>query len=121
MNGKILDGKKLAEKLNSELSVKIKSAIEKTGATPQLATILVGNDPASKIYVNIKHRTCESVGIKSIIVELEEDIAKEDLLNEIDNLNKDNNINSRKPKSTHIYVFRENFTIKRCRWIKSNY
>jgi methylenetetrahydrofolate dehydrogenase (NADP+)/methenyltetrahydrofolate cyclohydrolase len=92
MNGKILDGKKLAEKLNSELSVKIKSAIEKTGVTPQLATILVGNDPASKIYVNIKHRTCESVGIKSIIVELDEDIAKEDLLTEIDKLNKDNNI-----------------------------
>ncbi|MFW9827308.1 MAG: bifunctional 5,10-methylenetetrahydrofolate dehydrogenase/5,10-methenyltetrahydrofolate cyclohydrolase [Candidatus Thorarchaeota archaeon] len=92
MNGKILDGKKLAEKLNSKLSVKIKSAIEKTGITPQLATILVGNDPASKIYVKIKHRTCESVGIKSIIVELEEGIAKEDLLNEIDKLNKDNNI-----------------------------
>lgn len=92
MSSKILDGKKLAEKLNAELSEKIQSAIQKTGIIPQLATILVGKDPASKIYVNIKHRTCESVGIKSIIVELEENISKDDLLKEIEKLNRDSNI-----------------------------
>jgi len=92
MNNKILDGKILAEKLNSELKEQIKKAIEKTGKQPKLATILVGNDPASKVYVNIKHKTCQEVGIDSIIVELKEDISKEELLYEIDKLNKDSNI-----------------------------
>ncbi|MFX0002528.1 MAG: bifunctional 5,10-methylenetetrahydrofolate dehydrogenase/5,10-methenyltetrahydrofolate cyclohydrolase [Candidatus Hodarchaeota archaeon] len=92
MNNKILDGKKLAEQLNSELEQKIIKAVEKTGITPKLATILVGKDPASKIYVNIKHRTCQSVGIDSLIIELEEDISREELLNEIDKINRDANI-----------------------------
>ncbi|MFX0037907.1 MAG: bifunctional 5,10-methylenetetrahydrofolate dehydrogenase/5,10-methenyltetrahydrofolate cyclohydrolase [Promethearchaeota archaeon] len=92
MNNKILDGKKLAEQLNSELKKKVKEAIEKTGITPRLGTILVGKDPASKIYVNIKHRTCQSVGIDSLIVELEENISREELLNEIDKINRDTSI-----------------------------
>jgi methylenetetrahydrofolate dehydrogenase (NADP+)/methenyltetrahydrofolate cyclohydrolase len=92
MNNKILDGKKLAERLNSELKLEIEKAVELSGIKPKLATILVGKDPASKIYVNIKHKTCQNVGIASIIVELEEDITKDQLLSEIDNLNKDNKI-----------------------------
>ena len=89
MNKKILDGKKLAERLNSELKNKIKKAVEKTGIKPKLATILVGKDPASKLYVNIKNRTCQEVEIDSIIVELDENISKDKLLDEIDKLNKD--------------------------------
>ncbi|MFX1304350.1 MAG: bifunctional 5,10-methylenetetrahydrofolate dehydrogenase/5,10-methenyltetrahydrofolate cyclohydrolase [Promethearchaeota archaeon] len=89
MNNKILDGKKLADKLNSELKEKIKEVIEKTGIKPKLATILVGKDPASKVYVNIKHRTCHEVGIESILIELKEDISKEMLLDEIQKLNRD--------------------------------
>ena len=89
MRDKILDGKKLAEKLNLELKEKVKSAVEKTGIKPKLATILVGKDPASEVYINIKHRTCQEVGFDSIIVDLGEDISKEKLLNEIEKLNKD--------------------------------
>jgi methylenetetrahydrofolate dehydrogenase (NADP+)/methenyltetrahydrofolate cyclohydrolase len=92
MNNKILDGKKLAEELNSELKMRIEKAVEKTGVRPKLATILVGKDPASKIYVNIKHQTCQDVGIDSIIIELEENISKDELLYEIDKLNTDDNI-----------------------------
>jgi len=87
MNNKILNGKRLAEKLNLELKSQIKKAAEKTGIRPKLATILVGNDPASRLYVNIKNRTCQQVGIDSIIVELDENISKDTLLNEIDKLN----------------------------------
>ncbi|NVM37800.1 MAG: bifunctional 5,10-methylenetetrahydrofolate dehydrogenase/5,10-methenyltetrahydrofolate cyclohydrolase [Candidatus Lokiarchaeota archaeon] len=89
MKNKILDGKKLAEKFNTELKEKIKLAVEKTGIKPKLATILVGTDPASKIYVNIKNRTCQEVGIHSIIIELDENISKEGLMDEINKANND--------------------------------
>jgi methylenetetrahydrofolate dehydrogenase (NADP+)/methenyltetrahydrofolate cyclohydrolase len=92
MNNKILDGKKLAERLNSELKSRIEKAVKKTGKKPKLATILVGKDPASKIYVNIKHQTCQDVGIDSVIIELEEKISTNELLHEIDKLNRDDNI-----------------------------
>jgi len=89
MKNKILDGKKLADKLNTELKEKIKQAVEKTGIKPKLATILVGTDPASKIYVNIKNRTCQEVGIDSIIIEIDENISKEGLMDEINKINND--------------------------------
>ncbi|UCD01189.1 MAG: bifunctional methylenetetrahydrofolate dehydrogenase/methenyltetrahydrofolate cyclohydrolase FolD [Promethearchaeota archaeon] len=89
MNDKILDGKKLADKLNTELKEKIKRAVEKTGIKPNLATILVGKDPASKVYVNIKNKTCEQVGIDSTIIELDEDFTKKKILDEIDKLNRE--------------------------------
>ncbi|MFX1347051.1 MAG: bifunctional 5,10-methylenetetrahydrofolate dehydrogenase/5,10-methenyltetrahydrofolate cyclohydrolase [Promethearchaeota archaeon] len=92
MNNKILDGKNLAKKLNSELKKQIKKAVEQSGIRPKLATILVGNDPASKVYVNIKHKTSQDVGIESILLELEENISKEELLYEIDKLNRDSTV-----------------------------
>ncbi|MFX1328850.1 MAG: bifunctional 5,10-methylenetetrahydrofolate dehydrogenase/5,10-methenyltetrahydrofolate cyclohydrolase [Promethearchaeota archaeon] len=92
MNDKILNGKKLATELNSKLKEQISKAIKKTGIKPRLATILVGQDPASKIYVNIKHKTCQEVGIESLIIELDEKVSKERLLNEIDKLNNDSTV-----------------------------
>jgi methylenetetrahydrofolate dehydrogenase (NADP+)/methenyltetrahydrofolate cyclohydrolase len=92
MNDKILDGKKLADNLNIKLKEKIKRAVEKTGIKPKLATILVGKDPASIVYLNRKKRACEQVGIESVIIELEEDISKEKLIEEIDKLNRDPNV-----------------------------
>ena len=89
---KILDGKKLAEKLNLELKNKIDELIKRTKIKPKLATILVGEDPASKVYVNIKHKTCTQVGIESYQVNLSKDINKTDLLNEIEKLNQDTDI-----------------------------
>lgn len=92
MNNKILDGKELADHLNSELKKQIRETVNKTGIIPKLATIIVGKDPASKVYVNIKHKTCQSVGIDSLIVELKENISREELLEEIDKINRDNSI-----------------------------
>ncbi|MCK4370448.1 MAG: bifunctional 5,10-methylenetetrahydrofolate dehydrogenase/5,10-methenyltetrahydrofolate cyclohydrolase [Candidatus Lokiarchaeota archaeon] len=92
MKSKILDGKRLADKLNSELKEKVKQYVEKTGIKPKLATILVGKDPASKIYVNIKNKTCQEVGIDSVIIDLDENISKEGLKNEINKLNNDSTI-----------------------------
>ena len=89
---KILNGRKLADKLNLELKDKIQKTIEQTGVSPTLATILVGEDPASKVYVNIKHKTSAKVGINSIMINLAEDISKEDLKKEIEKLNNDTSI-----------------------------
>lgn len=89
---KILDGRKFADQLNSELKIKIEEAVAKSRLRPKLATILVGQDPASQVYVNIKHRTCEQVGIESLMVELDESISKEDLITEIKKLNNDKSI-----------------------------
>lgn len=90
--GKILDGRKLADKLNLELKNEIDEVIKRTRIKPKLATILVGEDPASKIYVNIKHKTCTQVGIESYQVNLSKDINKTELFNEIEKLNQDANI-----------------------------
>ena len=92
MKRKILDWKRLADKLNSELKEKVKQYVEKTGIKPKLATILVGKDPASKIYVHIKNKTCQEVGIDSVIIDLDENISKEGLKNEINKLNNDSTI-----------------------------
>ena len=89
---KILDGKKLADQLNSELSRKIEDAVSKFQKRPKLATILVGKDPASEVYVNIKHRTCKQVGIDSVMVELDASISKDELVNKIKKLNEDKSI-----------------------------
>ncbi|GAI84713.1 unnamed protein product, partial [marine sediment metagenome] len=90
---KILDGKKLADELNSQLKRNIKEAVEEIGFPPKLVTILVGNDEASKVYVNIKHRTCAQVGIDSQSVILDENISQDNLLEEIRELNNDKSVN----------------------------
>jgi len=92
MKDKILDGKKLANILNLELKEKISTSIEKTGVIPKLVTIIVGNNPSSKVYVNIKQKTCEKVGIKSIIRELNENIPLNQLIEEIIIYNNDPSI-----------------------------
>lgn len=89
---KILDGKKLAEKLNSDLKAEIKNHYEQTGIKPKLAAIIVGEDPASEIYVNMKRKKCEQVGIDSILIKLDKNISVEKLFDEIDKLNNDETV-----------------------------
>lgn len=83
---KILDGKALSLKVANELSEKV-SEYKKNGLHPKLATVLVGDDPASRVYVNLKKKDSEKIGI-----DYEEfyydDISEEDLLSLIDKLNK---------------------------------
>ncbi len=92
MNDKILDGKALAEKLNLALKVKINEAVDRIGIKPKIVTILVGEDPASKVYLNMKKRTSAFVGIESEILELDEHISKEIITEEINKLNKNDNV-----------------------------
>ncbi len=90
--GKILNGKELAQKLNLELRDKITSYIKTSGIHPRLAAVLVGDDPASKLYINIKRKTCSEIGIGSILVDLDKNITKSKLLDEIEKLNKDKSV-----------------------------
>jgi len=89
---KILDGRKLANELNDKLKKEVSEFKKKVGHPPTLATILVGEDPASKIYVNIKHKTCEKVGINSLMVSLPKNAKKVEISEKITELNNDKNV-----------------------------
>lgn len=92
MKIKVLDGKKLALQAEIEIKNQVDELLSK-GITPTLATILVGDDPASETYVRMKRNTCSRVGIKSIAVELPKDTSTEELLSKIDALNIDSSVN----------------------------
>jgi methylenetetrahydrofolate dehydrogenase (NADP+) / methenyltetrahydrofolate cyclohydrolase len=83
--GIILDGKKISE-MRLEL---LKERVEDSGVFPHLATIIVGNDPASQMYVRMKHRACEQVGIGSVGMELPGDTTTEKVLERVRQLNAD--------------------------------
>ncbi|PIP27851.1 MAG: bifunctional methylenetetrahydrofolate dehydrogenase/methenyltetrahydrofolate cyclohydrolase FolD [Candidatus Moranbacteria bacterium CG23_combo_of_CG06-09_8_20_14_all_35_22] len=88
---KILDGKKLAEEIKKELKVEVLE-LKKNGIVPGLAVVMVGDDEASKIYVENKKRACEEIGINSEVYELEEKTEEEKLLKLIGKLNKDETV-----------------------------
>ncbi len=84
---KLLNGKLLADKLKEELKKEIEGYIKKGLRKPSLAVILVGEDPASKIYVRKKKESCEYIGINSLSYHLPEDTREGQLLKLIDELN----------------------------------
>ena len=88
MNVKILDGKSLALDTEESITKQVTELNEK-GIIPTLATILVGQDPASETYVKMKRNTCARVGMKSIAVEMSDTTTTEELLNKINDLNND--------------------------------
>lgn len=91
MAAKILDGKKLASLSEEEIKNEVSMLLSK-GIQPTLATILVGNDPASETYVKMKRNTCKKVGMESIALELPELTSTEELLATINKLNNDSNV-----------------------------
>ena len=88
----ILDGKTLAKTRERMLTGEVEWLVSKYGKAPCLATILVGDDPASVTYVRMKENACARVGIQSVHVEFKSDISEEELLNKIRELNEDENI-----------------------------
>jgi len=85
---KIISGKQIGQQIREELAVEI-SVLIKQGVTPCLAVILVGNDPASEVYVRNKHRACTKLGILSREYKLKADITQEVLEKQIELLNND--------------------------------
>lgn len=89
----LIDGKKIASDIRNELKDKIIQAKSSGRPIPGLVAILVGDDPASKIYVNSKAKACEEIGIRSKTEILPADISEIQLLELIDKYNYDNNYN----------------------------
>lgn len=83
----VLDGKALASSIENQLSERVAILKQKTGRTPILATILVGDDPASATYVRMKGNACKRIGMDSIRVEMPSNTTTDELLAKIDELN----------------------------------
>lgn len=91
MPAQILDGKKLASDSEKEILESV-SVLKEKGIIPTLATILVGDDPASETYVRMKQETCKRVGMESLAINLPKETSTEELLLKIDELNNDKKI-----------------------------
>lgn len=87
----ILDGKALSNKIRTEVKSEVEE-LQKEGITPGLAVVLVGADPASAAYVNMKSKACKEAGIYSIVHEMPDTLSQENMLEIIDMMNKNPNI-----------------------------
>ncbi len=93
MSSVILDGKKLSEKIKQNLAEEIQTLKQRTGKAPKLATILVGENPSSHTYVNMKVKACANIGMESEKIHLPENTTTEELLQVIYKLNQDESVN----------------------------
>ena len=91
MHAKIIDGKAIAEEMRADLAKEIET-LKQSGVTPGLAVVLVGEDAASQVYVKMKGKACEKIGIFSETVKLPTETTEEELLAVIDRLNNDKKI-----------------------------
>jgi methylenetetrahydrofolate dehydrogenase (NADP+)/methenyltetrahydrofolate cyclohydrolase len=101
----LLDGKKTSLNIQSELALKVDKMLSKGLKPPHLAAVLVGNDGASRTYVNAKVKACQRVGFSSSLIEFDEHVSEETLLSKITDLNQDNEIDGfivQLPLPSHI-------------------
>ncbi|MCX7842436.1 MAG: bifunctional methylenetetrahydrofolate dehydrogenase/methenyltetrahydrofolate cyclohydrolase FolD [Clostridia bacterium] len=113
MAAKVLDGKALAQKIKDGLKKEVEE-LKIKGIKPCLAVIIVGNDPASRIYVNFKKNDCAEVGIESVEHALPEETTEQELISLIQQLNKDPGISAilvQLPLPKHINEDRVIFSI----------
>jgi methylenetetrahydrofolate dehydrogenase (NADP+)/methenyltetrahydrofolate cyclohydrolase len=104
----IIDGKATAEAIKKEVKEKVEIWKVKTGRVPGLAVIIVGENPASQVYVRNKAKSCLEIGMKSEVIELPSTITEADLLQKIDDLNNDSTIHGilvQQPLPKHIDEF----------------
>ena len=105
METAILDGKALSGKIKVEIAAEVSEWVQKGHRKPHLAAVLVGNDGASRTYVDHKVRSCEQVGFDSTLIERPSDITQADLLAIVDGLNRDDGIDGfivQLPLPSHI-------------------
>jgi methylenetetrahydrofolate dehydrogenase (NADP+) / methenyltetrahydrofolate cyclohydrolase len=89
MRARLIDGKAIAESLREEVKHKVKERVEKGLPVPGLATVIVGENPASKVYVRMKHKACQEAGIISIGHELPKDTTQGEVEDLVRKLNAD--------------------------------
>jgi methylenetetrahydrofolate dehydrogenase (NADP+)/methenyltetrahydrofolate cyclohydrolase len=91
LHAKIIDGKAIAEEMRADLASEIEE-LKRSGVTPGLAVVLVGEDPASQVYVRMKGKACEKIGIYSETIKLPVETSESELMEIIDRLNNDKKI-----------------------------
>ncbi len=89
----IIDGKKVSAEVKEQVRQETETLVTKYGKKPGLAVVIVGNDPASRIYVNNKKKACETVGFQSFEYALSEETTQEELLELVQTLNADEKVN----------------------------
>ena len=89
---KLMDGRALAERVLAGAKAKVEKIYQSTGVIPTLATVLVGDDPASATYVRMKRKRCEDAGMKSLLLELPNGTGTEELVSEIQKLAADQSV-----------------------------
>ena len=89
---KIIDGKHLANTIKEEIAQEVKALVDAGGKVPHLAAVLIGEDPASAVYVRNKVRSCEKVGFKSSLIRKDGNITQKELLDIVHQLNNDDDI-----------------------------
>ena len=105
MTANIIDGKKIAEKIISEIKDKVITNQTEGIAPPGLAVIQVGEDPASSVYVRNKRKACEEVGMKSFNFDLDQSTSQEELIELVESLNNNTEVNGiliQLPLPSHI-------------------
>lgn len=101
----LLDGKAIAEQIKAELAQEVDAIRKAAGKIPHLAAVLVGNDPASQVYVRNKVRSCEQVGFRSTLIRQAETTTEAELLDIIRQLNEDEDVDGfivQLPLPSHI-------------------
>lgn len=89
MTARILSGKEFAARIKADAKAEAEKLREEMGVMPGLAVVIVGEDPASQVYVRNKHKACEELGLHNVSVEMPETTTREELLAKIDELNAD--------------------------------
>lgn len=87
MTARLLDGKALAAQLETDIAARVAQFKERTRVTPCLHAVLVGDDPASAVYVRNKQKACERVGIRSQLHRLSSQVSQQELLDVVEKLN----------------------------------
>lgn len=93
MTARILDGKAIAGEIQKQIVEKVCALYEQYGVYPGLAVIIVGENPASKVYVRRKHKACEDSGIHSVVIRMPENTTEGEVLQQLAILNNDSKIN----------------------------
>lgn len=92
MSAQILDGKAISKEIQAEIKTEVAEFVAQSGVTPTLAAVLVGEDPASQVYVRNKERACKRAGLESQLHRMSADSTTEEVLAKVNSLNADPNV-----------------------------
>jgi len=92
MTAKIINGREIAKDIRTAIASEVKALTSKYDVTPTITTIKIGNDPESELYLKLRDKACNEVGIISDHIELPIDVSEQEVLQTIEQLNKDSNI-----------------------------